>query len=179
MTSPDILGASDGFAIPQQASPGILEKLTEIILRVTTGGIVLIVLLQVIGRLINRPVSWSEELTRALFIWMIFIGMAAGMRHADSARVTVCMEYMPQPLRRLALPVYIGFSLAFFSLMAWTGVILVKQQVTMNESSATLGWPSWVIGIVIPTSAILAAVLTIVSLKDHRAAIALSGSPAP
>lgn len=109
-------------------------------LRLTLGGIVLVVLLQIVGRLSDRPVSWTEELTRALFIWMIFIGMAA--------------------------------CLGFFALMAWTGVNMVRQQVAMNETIATLGWPAWVIGAVIPVSGLIAIACTLASLRDRRDIIA-------
>ena len=65
------------------------------------------------------------------------------------------------------------FSLGFFGLMAWTGLNMVTQQLRMNETIATLGWPSWVIGMVVPLSALVAIVCTIASLRDHRATIAL------
>lgn len=155
---------------------GLFEKLTDRIGMVAAGTIVVVVLLQVAGRLSGRPFPWTEELTRAAFMWMVFIGMAAGMRHADAARVTVFMELLPRPLRRAALPCYLLFSLGFFSLMAWTGLRMVQQQLRMNESIATLGWPSWVIGLVVPLSAVVAIVCTLASLREHRAAIALSTS---
>jgi TRAP-type C4-dicarboxylate transport system permease small subunit len=142
-------------------------------MQITAAGIVVVVLLQVTGRLLDRPFSWTEELTRACFIWMIFLGMASGMRHADGARVTLFMELLPKTLRRTALPIYLLFSLGFFGFMGWTGAFMVRQQYLMNERIATLGWPSWVIGLVIPVSALLAAACTLMSLRDHRAAIAL------
>lgn len=134
--------------------------------------LVLVVLVQVVGRLKGAPVPWSEELTRALFLWMVFLGLASSMRSADAARVTVLLEMVPV-LRRLALPVYLLACLGFFAVMGWTGYGMVRQQFLMNESIATLGWPSWVIGMVMPLSALLAAAGTLASLKDHRPSIAL------
>jgi TRAP-type C4-dicarboxylate transport system permease small subunit len=51
----------------------------------------------------------------------------------------------------------------------------------MNESIATLGWPSWVIGMVMPVSSVLAILCTLESLRQHRATIALDadGTPSP
>ena len=116
-------------------------------------GVVLVVLAQVVSRLLGYPVKFSEELTRAFFIWMVFIGIAAGMRHADAARVTIFMEKAPGFIRRMALPIYFLFSLGFFFLMGWMGWRMVSQQLMMNEMISTLGWPSWVIGVVMPLSA--------------------------
>jgi C4-dicarboxylate transporter, DctQ subunit len=136
------------------------------------GGIVLVVLVQIAGRLGGRPFSWTEELTRALFIWMMFIGMAASMRRADAARVTVALQWLTRPLRRIAVPVYMAACLGFFALVAWTGISMVRQQVAMNETIATLGWPSWVIGSVVPVSALVAIACTLASLRDSRHIIA-------
>lgn len=153
---------------------GWLEKLTDAICCLAAAGTVLVVLAQVASRLLGAPISWSEELTRALFIWMIFMGLASSMRRADAARVTVFMQALPRPLRRLSLPIYMGCSIGFFVLMAWMGTRMVRQQLAMNESIATLGWPSWVIGLVIPVSAVIAILCTLASMRDHGAAIALS-----
>ncbi len=151
----------------------------EWVLRLSMAGIVLVVLLQIAGRLGGRPFPWTEELTRALFIWMVFIGMAASMRRADAARVTVVLQWLKRPIRRLALPVYAVACIGFFSLMGWTGIGMVRQQVMMNETIATLGWPSWVIGAVIPVSALVAIVCTLASLRDSGAVIAGEEEGAP
>lgn len=135
--------------------------------------LVVTVLLQVAGRLSGSPVAWSEELTRAWFLWMVYLGLASSMRSADTARVTLLIEAVPA-LRRVALPIYLVASLGFFALMAWTGFGMARQQFAMNESIATLGWPSWMIGAVMPLSAVLAAAGTIASLKDHRGTIAVA-----
>ena len=167
-----------GRDIDRSAYARWLGKLTDGICGLTAAGTVLVVLTQVISRLLGAPISWTEELTRALFIWMIFIGLASSMRHADAARVTIFMEALPRPLRRLALPIYLFCCLGFFVLMGWTGATMVRQQILMNESIATLGWPSWVIGLVMPVSAILAILCTLESLRQHRATIALDPSKA-
>ena len=155
---------------------GWLERLTDAICCLAAAGTVLVVLAQVVSRLLGAPISWSEELTRALFIWMVFMGLAASMRRADAARVTVLLQALPPGLRRLSLPIYLICSIGFFILMAWMGGRMVRQQVTMNESIATLGWPSWVIGLVIPVSAVVAILCTLASVRDHRAAIAVAGN---
>lgn len=155
-----------------------LARLTDGLCGLAAAGTVLVVLAQVVSRLLGAPISWSEELTRALFIWMIFIGMASSMRTADAARVTIFMESLPRILRRLALPIYLFFSIGFFALMAWTGVSMVRQQLMMNETIATLGWPSWVIGLVIPVSAVLAILGTLESLRRCRDVIALESRDA-
>jgi C4-dicarboxylate transporter, DctQ subunit len=154
-------------AASDETRAGWPSRLIDAAAGLAAAAIVVVVLIQVVGRIAHAPVSWSEELTRALFIWMVFLGMASSMRSADAARITMLMERV-RWLRPLALPLYLAGCLAFFALMCWTGIGLVRTQFVMNESIATLGWPSWVVGIVMPVSAVIAALATIGSLRDHR-----------
>jgi TRAP-type C4-dicarboxylate transport system permease small subunit len=139
----------------------------------TAAGILIVVLLQVVSRLVGRPVSWSEEATRYLFVWMVFLGLAAGFRTVESARVVVFIAAIPSVFRRLAVPIYVSSSILFFILMGWTGLSLVNLQIMMNEETATLPIPMWVIGLIMPISAILAILAIFESLKTNRDLIEL------
>jgi len=75
--------------------------------------------------------------------------------------------------RRLAVPIYVGSSAFFFGMMGWTGLTMVRQQVMMNETAATLPIPMWTIGIVLPVSAIIAVLAIVESLRSRRELIAL------
>lgn len=154
------------------AAQTLLQWLTDGVCGLAVAGIVGVVLMQVLGRLMDAPFSWTEELTRACFIWMVFAGMAASVRHADAARVTVLLRYFPSFVKQLALPIYVLCNLVFFVLTAWTGWSMVRQQVMMNEQIATLGWPGWVVGIILPAAAVLSIFSLFQSLRTHRAAIA-------
>ena len=156
----------------------MLSLMTDGVCGVAVAAIVFVVLLQVAGRLLDVPFSWTEELTRACFIWMVFSGLAASIRHADAARVTVLLRYFPRFIQRSALSIYVACSLIFFLLTAWTGWYMVKQQVVMNEQIATLGWPSWVVGVIVPASAVLSIFSLWQSLRTHRSTIAVTDSNA-
>jgi C4-dicarboxylate transporter, DctQ subunit len=140
---------------------------------VTAAGILVVVLTQVVSRLVGAPVSWSEEATRYLFVWMVFLGLAAGFRTVESARVTVFIAAIPSLFRRLAVPIYVTSSVLFFALMGWTGMSLVRQQIMMNEETATLAIPMWVIGLVVPISAVIAILAILESLRTSRDLIAI------
>lgn len=136
-------------------------------------GVIVVVLIQVASRLLGAPVSWTEEATRYLFVWMIFLGIAAGFRTVETARVTLFIDISPSFLRRLSVPIYVVSSVIFFALAAWTGWSLVKQQYVMNETAATLIVPMWLIGMVMPMSAVLSIVAIFVSLRTRRGLIEL------
>ncbi len=169
MTTPSKPGARPAPESPAQPWDA---RLVDAAAGLAAAAMLAVVLVQVVGRLRGAPVAWSEELTRALFIWMMFLGLAGSMRAADAARVSVLVELVPAP-RQVALWIYMAGCLLFFALMGWTGWAMVRQQWAMNETVATLGLPSWIIGVIMPLSAVLAAWGTLASLRDHRDAIAL------
>jgi C4-dicarboxylate transporter DctQ subunit len=157
----------------------IVTLLTDVAAGIAAFGILVVVLLQVSSRLLGVPVSWTEEATRYLFVWMIFLGLSAGFRTVETARVTVFIGAAPRLFRHLAVPIYVVSSVVFFALMGWTGITLVKQQLMMNETAATLAIPMWVIGIVMPVSAVLAVLAIIESLRTRRDLIALPEDAIP
>ena len=151
----------------------LVELVADVAAGVACGGILVTVLLQVAGRLLGRPLPWTEETVRFLFIWMVFLGLAAGFRTVESARVVVFLAMGRKLFKHIAVPIYVGSSLGFFLLMGWTGITLVRQQIMMNEVAATLPIPMWVIGLVMPVSSVIAILAIMDSLRTRRDLIAL------
>ena len=158
---------------PLSRLDAILRLLADCVAGLAMAGVILVVLLQVASRLLGAPVSWTEEATRFLFVWMIFLGVAAGFRTVETARVTVFIEMLPTALRRISVPIYVVSSVVFFALTAWTGWTLAKQQYMMNETAATLIVPMWVIGMIMPISAVLAILAIVESLRTRRSQLEL------
>jgi C4-dicarboxylate transporter DctQ subunit len=150
-----------------------VELVADVAAGAACGGILIIVLVQVTGRLLGRPLPWTEEAVRFLFIWMVFLGLAAGFRTVESARVVVFMAMARKLFRHIAVPIYVGSSVLFFLITGWTGITLVRQQIMMNEVAATLPLPMWIIGLVMPVSSAVAILAIIDSLRTRRDLIAL------
>ena len=57
----------------------------------------LLTLVQVITRyLFNMPLSWSEQLARYLFIWMLMLYMPVIMRHGNNLGFDLIINKLPQ-----------------------------------------------------------------------------------
>lgn len=151
----------------------VVKLIADVAAGAACAGILIVVLIQVVGRLVGHPLPWTEEATRFLFIWMVFLGLAAGFRTVESARVVVFLVLGRRLLRHLAVPIYVISSVLFFVLMGWTGTTLVQQQIMMNETAATVPIPMWVIGMVMPVSSVIAILAIIESLRSRRELIAL------
>lgn len=154
-----------------------LGRFVQIVADFTAGaacfGILAVVLLQVTSRLLGHPLPWTEEAVRFLFIWMVFLGLAAGFRTVENARVIVFLAMARELTRHITVPIYVIFCVGFFILIGWTGIGLVEQQIMMNEEAATLPLPMWVIGIIMPLSSLIAILAIVESVRSRRELIAV------
>lgn len=144
----------------------IIDKIFDFLITFILFALFAIVIVQIVGRIIGKPVSWTEEASRFLFIWMMFIGLAVSFRRAESSRVTVFLDMMPDSFKRYSKYLYTVVNIGFFIFMFFTGVFLVKQQIAMNELGAAILMPMWLVGLCVPTSAILGIISSIQCFID-------------
>ena len=102
-------------------------------------GMLIMVAIQVLSRLFQHSLPWTEEITRYLFIWTVFLGLAAGFRSAEHTRITLLLYMVPRRLRIVATHIYFLAGVVFFSIVAFTGWRLIVQQFQSGESSPALG----------------------------------------
>lgn len=145
----------------------IVDKISELVLFVTLGGLFLVVLIQIAGRILGIPAPWTEEGTRFLFLWMMFIALAYGFRYSESARVSLLVNMLPKPLKKATGFLYIICTIGFFLFIVIFGISLVQQQVQMKEMGAAILIPMWIIGISVPISGVLGILSVIQSLIEQ------------
>ena len=144
-----------------------VNVIADFMATLSTLAIFIIVMIQVIGRVSGNPAPWTEEATRVFFIGMIYMGIGIGFRRAESARVTVFLDWFPAPMRKLSRWLYVISTIGFFVFMFLTGIQLVVQQYTMNEMGAAFMIPMWLVGAFVPVSAVLGILGVVESLVLH------------
>ncbi len=74
----------------------LCDSTSIIILNLT----VAVVFLQVVARYVLKiPISWTEEVARFAFIWMVFVGIAITERQKAHFRITFLVDRVPGRLR--------------------------------------------------------------------------------
>jgi len=152
---------------------GVIDKLENIVLAVMVIGMILTILLQIIGRVIGHPFAWTEETSRYLFLWMMFVALAAGFNKAESSRVTLFLMIGPKWLKKFSEILYAVVVVFFFGFMIVYGSEVVKQQISMGEMGTALQIPMYIIGICVPISGVLGIIGVINSFFEHRENIAI------
>lgn len=130
----------------------------------SVAGVLVVILLQVFFREIGRPLVWTEEASRFLFMWMAFLGMAIGFRNAESARVTIFVKMFRPLCGVVSAVIYTLFTVGFFLLMLYTGYQMVEQQILFTEMASGFPLPMWVVGIIYPLAAVFGIVCLVQSL---------------
>lgn len=107
-------------------------------------GFILTVLWGIISRLIfHSPATWSEEVARFMFIWMVFLGISYSTLHDSHIRVTFVADTLFKGRSRQVLDIFIQLlTLAIFGWMFITGIRYVDYCMGVKTPALQMprGW---------------------------------------
>ena len=73
------------------------QHFEEMLMAIFLCGVVVLMTLHVFFRYVMRaPLTWSEEATRYMFIWFVFIGISYGIRNNTHIRVNIIEVLCPK-----------------------------------------------------------------------------------
>ncbi len=108
-----------------------------------------IVFIQVIMRYgYGHSLSWSEELTRYMFVWIIYLGVNLGIRSDSQIKIDIMDLALHGKARKALHIIQHLVSIAACLAAAWGSYYLIK--IGFLAISPTLHWPMWVVYIVFP-----------------------------
>jgi len=145
-------------APPDRPSPSRRPpKIDEILAAVAMAIICLISIANVVVRYATDiSFAFTEEFSVFLLVFMTLIGSALAFATDEHIRITFFVERVGPGVRRLLGLLSLTATLAVFSLVLWFGAVFAYDQWEFEETSAGLGYPTWIYSIWLP---ILAAVI--------------------
>ena len=143
----------------------LLWRIIDCIIFINITGMVVVICLQVISRMINQSVCWSEELTRNFFIWTVNFGMAYGFRKVEHARVTFIFDLLPSTklFKNIQGIIYLLSCITFFVVVAYLNYGMTYRQYLSCEMSPALGIPMFYVTLPLMICSILSIVALIQS----------------
>lgn len=146
-----------------------INHLPDALATVAVAMLIVSVAVQVASRWLGISSAWTEEATRYFFIWLVFLGMGIGFRDASSARVSMFVLLLPQPLRRfLAVGLYSVASVGFFAFLLVQGSGLLIRQFNSGQTATALPMPMWIVGLAVPVAGVVGILAVTESLLVHR-----------
>jgi len=78
------------------------ERIVEAALTVFMPMLTVVVVAQVIARyVVKQPLSWSEEFSRYMLVWVVYLGMSVAIRRQGHMGFTLFRERLSPRLRRV------------------------------------------------------------------------------
>jgi len=128
------------------------EHLEEAIIFVALSAMSIIIAVQVLMRYgFDASLSWSEEVARYLFIWLIYIGISYGVKKNAHVAVTALdLALSDKAQRTLKLLSSIVFLLFAIAIVYYGGQVCAKIARLGQEAPAT-GLEMWLVYLAVPT----------------------------
>jgi TRAP-type transport system small permease protein len=146
----------------------VLQKISNVFSRILNWAIALSLAsmsLLVFGNvllryLFNSGITWSEEMSRFLFVWMVFLGAIAALKDNMHLGVDLIVNALPEKAKKVAFVISNLLVLYVLWLLlegSWKMTVL-----NMNSSAPATGLPlSFLYGIGIVTSISMAAIVLV------------------
>lgn len=115
----------------------------------------------------NISFAFTEEFSVFLLVFMTLIGSALAFATGEHIRIGFFVERMGPRARAVANLLSVAASVTVFTLVLWYGAGFAYDQWEFEETSAGLGYPSWIYSIWLPILA--AAILLRVIQRAVRA----------
>jgi TRAP-type C4-dicarboxylate transport system permease small subunit len=145
-----------------------LTHFEEIVATSALAILLVVMSLQVISRYVfDDPFSWTEEVSRHLYIYMVFFGASAAIRDRSHVAVNMAVAYLPALPRLLLALGMNALILGFLGVMIWAGWSLVQRN--LDVPTVTLEIPFAMVYAVIPVTAALMIWRTIAQMREDVA----------
>lgn len=108
-------------------------------------GMTFLIAVQVFMRKIGHSLSWSEELARYMFIWLIYLGISYGASIMKHIKIEAALKLYPEKWRPYIVIVGDILFLSFALYIAYLSWQTVDKQMVIGQKSTALGIPMWTI----------------------------------
>lgn len=159
----------------------IAERSVEALMALDLALIVLLVFSNVVGRYgFGAGFAGAEELSRLLFVWLVFLGAILALRRRAHLGVELLQARLPRPLRRasaVVTHVLVLYALWLFLAGSWT-----QTQIGLHTFSTVLHYPNAFMaasGLVCAASMILVVASNLLLIVLDRPDAMVPGDPVP
>lgn len=161
---------------------GAINRLTlelcRLALVLLVAGIAVVVAAGVLWRYgFNNSLSWTEELSKAMMLWMVFTGAPIALRLNDHVAIEIVPNLLPRRLRAALQVIIMALVVTFLWVLTRRSIDLTLNG--MNQMAVMLGDISmaWIIGAVPFGAAVM--LLVAVQVLIERIVLLLGGEPRP
>lgn len=129
----------------------ILDGFEKAFVTVSMIIMVILIFMQVFTRYVmGDAMSWTEEASRYLFIWLIFLSIGIAFVDKKHIAIDIVMDRLPKIAQRILQQFVYLLLMALSVFLLVQGMSLVEQMQSFNQKSATLQVPMWMVYAALP-----------------------------
>jgi TRAP-type C4-dicarboxylate transport system permease small subunit len=145
----------------------LLENFERNVANISLAALVAVLVLQVFFRYVLQiGISWSEEVSRFLFIWFVYISASYAVQVGTHIRVSLVVDFMPtvmqRPMQIISDLLWIGFN----AIVIVSGIQLIATMIEHPVYSTSLLLPLSAVYVIIPLSHTLMILRILLSYRD-------------
>ncbi|SFQ66058.1 TRAP-type C4-dicarboxylate transport system, small permease component [Psychrobacillus psychrotolerans] len=112
---------------------------------------VILIFLQVFSRYVmGDAIGWTEEASRYLFIWLIFLSIGISFIEKKHISIDIVLDRLPLGFQK-AIQQFVYLLLLVLSVFLLVqGLDLIENMRSFNQKSATLQIPMWIVYSALP-----------------------------
>ena len=105
-----------------------LDRVARWTIIVTTAAMIIVVSVQVFLRYIfNTSIDWSDEISRLLFVWCMFLAIPLGIREGAHVGVELLVSHFPPALRRQIARAMSGVGIVLMGIVFYQTVVIAYE----------------------------------------------------
>lgn len=143
-----------------------LDKHIEKILIVfLLSGMSLIIGIQVFMRYVMKAsLSWSEEIARYMFIWLVYVGISYGVKTSKHVKIDAAVNLFPKKIRKYIFILSDVIFLAFSMLIIVNAIKISSLIFELGQSSPSTGISMGYVYLAVPLGFLLVSIRLIQSI---------------
>ena len=131
----------------------------EILLIWATIIMILLTFFQVVSRYVfNISLAWSEEVSRYIFIWTVWLAVPYAVIKGRHIRLTIFRDMVNHTGKFIFDMIFFLVSIAFFIYVGVESVGLTSAMIGMNQVTPAVGIPKWICYLALPVGCILGGI---------------------
>lgn len=121
------------------------ESFEEIILVVFLVLISVVMGIQIVARLFNNPLSWSEEVARFLFVWSGFLSISYCLKKQISIKIEQVVEKLPSKVHAVIKILEKVIMLVFYLYMIQFAYDYFARAIASGQVSPAMQLPMYIV----------------------------------
>ena len=122
------------------------------------------VLLGIVTRALNEPLTWTDEGARLLMVWLACAGWIVAGRQRAHVRISFFLDRVPPRLQRATNVLIQTILVALGAIVGGFGVLLVQRNLDMDANALPIS-AAWLYAPIVPAGAAL-AMQSVIQLLD-------------